>query len=192
MLGLDEAGAGPGFGPLVACAATLQEGHTVEGLADSKVLSEKKRNVLFEALQTQCRFGLGVVTNEEIDEWGMAEARRKVFERALEDFARKYDDFQIRHLIVDGTIFRPWKDVPYTLMAKADQKIPNVSAASILAKVTRDTQMKALCDAEPDLDQKYKIRQNKGYLSKDHIEGIREHGFSRFHRKSYNIRQLQQ
>lgn len=188
VVGLDEAGAGPGFGSLWASAVSLTE--PVPGLADSKKISEKRRAQLRETLLTSCHYGLGEVTNVEIDEWGMAEARRLVFDRALDDYAARGGPYPTS-LIVDGTIFRPWRDVPYTVQPGADATVPCVSAASILAKTTRDTQVLGLCDAHPDLQTNYDLRANKGYLSRKHIEGIRVHGYSGWHRRSFHIRSLQ-
>ena len=189
MLGLDEAGVGPGFGNLVASAVhILETTDDLNGLTDSKLLSEKKRDMFYETITQTCYFGIGVVTNEEIDQFSLGEARRRVFERALDDFVRKYPSFKVCNLIVDGTIFRPWKDVPYQCLPRADKTIPAVSAASIVAKVTRDRQVIALCDEFPDLHDKYKIRNNKGYLSAEHKQGIATHGLSSYHRHSYKIK----
>jgi ribonuclease HII len=190
MLGLDEAGVGPAFGNLVACALHIPSGVEFKGLTDSKKLSEKKRETLFEPITNSCLFGIGQVTNEEIDTGGLAEARRLVFDRALDDFAQKYPNFDIQHLIIDGTIFRPWKAIPFECIPQADAKYPAVSAASVVAKVTRDRQVVALCDQVPELHEKYGIKNNKGYLSKEHLQGIAAHGKSLYHRHSYNIKNL--
>ena len=188
MLGLDEAGCGPAFGNLVACAVHIPDGVTIDGLADSKKLSEKKRNVLFEHIVKHAMYGIGQVTNEEIDTHGLGEARRVVFERALDDFSEKYKDFDIKNLVIDGTIFRQWHDIPYECIPKADDKYSEVSAASIVAKVTRDRQIISLCEEDCTLDEYYGIKRNKGYLSKEHINGIRKHGKCKHHRYSYKIR----
>ena len=120
---------------------------------------------------------------------GMAEARRLVFDRALDDFHAR-SGLMPDKIIVDGTIFRPWKGVEYECVEKADALFPCVSAASILAKTSRDMQVIEWCERDPTLDEKYAIRSNKGYLSKRHIEGLRQHGFSNLHRRSYHIRAL--
>ena len=91
------------------------------------------------------RYGMGEVTHTEIDALGLGEARRLVFERALDDFARKYECIP-DHIVVDGTLYRPWRNVPYTLEPRADDTYPCVSAASVLAKTTRDRQVLDLCD----------------------------------------------
>ena len=120
---------------------------------------------------------------------GMAEARRLVFERALDDFHARTSLIPSK-IIVDGTIFRQWKGVEYECVEKADALFPCVSAASILAKTSRDMQVIEWCAQDPTLDVKYGIKNNKGYLSKQHIEGLRQHGYSDLHRRSYHIRAL--
>lgn len=187
VVGLDEAGAGPGFGSLWASAVYLTE--SVPGLADSKKISERRRMQLRDVILESCHYGLGEVTSAEIDELGMGEARRLVFDRALDDYAAR-DGPPPTHLIVDGTLFRPWRGVPFTVQPRADATVPVVSAASILAKTTRDAQVSALCDAHPELHAHYDLRSNKGYLSRKHIDGIRTHGYSDWHRRSFHIRSL--
>lgn len=111
-----------------------------------------------------------------------------VFERALDDLFRKHPTLVVDQIIVDGTLFRPYKNISYECIPKADLTNPHVSAASILAKTTRDAQILELCDAEPELDERYGIRSNKGYLGVAHIKGLQEHGFSSHHRTSYRIK----
>jgi ribonuclease HII len=188
MIGLDEAGVGPAFGNLIACALHMPDAVSLPKLTDSKKLTPRMRDELYESITETCLFGIGTVTNSEIDTGGLGEARRLVFERALEDFERKYPDFQMTDMIVDGQIFRPWKSIPHQCMNKADLCIPAVSAASVIAKVTRDRQVIALCDLERELDSQYDLRKNKGYLTQKHIEGIRKHGRSKHHRMSYKIK----
>lgn len=189
LVGLDEAGCGPIFGSLWAAAVHLEA--DVEGLADSKTLSERRREALREAVLRAARYGLGEVTATEIDSLGMAEARRLVFERALDDFAARNHDALPTRLVVDGTIFRPWRDVPYECVPRADATVPCVSAASVLAKTTRDAQVARLCDEDPTLDERYGLRKNKGYPSKGHVDGVRVHGRTAHHRASFRVRALE-
>lgn len=183
MLGLDEAGCGPAAGNLVAAAVHLADDAAVSGLRDSKKMSERARERCCDQLVASCRFGVGQVTSEEINAIGLGEARRVVFERALDDFASKYPDFAIASLVVDGTIFRPWRSVPYRCEEKADDAYPCVSAASVIAKVTRDRDVARLCDEHPELDERYDLRRNKGYLTLAHRRGLKTHGFSAHHRR---------
>lgn len=187
VAGCDEAGCGPAFGDLVAAACVLPEGHTVEGLADSKKLTERRRQALFQEITAQCAYGIGRVSHTEIDARGLGWARRAVFHRALDDLAERSGSVP-DEVIVDGTLYEPWRDVPYRCEPKADATVPCVSAASVLAKVTRDASVHALCDADPTLDERYGLRSNKGYLSKRHLDGLRAHGLTPLHRHSYKIR----
>lgn len=196
LVGLDEAGCGPVVGSLWAAAVHLRGLEGLEGLTDSKQVSERKRAVLRAQIVDKGHYyGLGEVTCAEIDACGMAEARRLVFERALADYvARGGPDPTM--LEVDGTIFRSWTSpvtghvVPHTCTPKADATVPCVSAASILAKTTRDAQISELCDAHPELDTRYDLRNNKGYLSPKHLAGLQEHGRSAWHRASFRIKAL--
>lgn len=193
VVGLDEAGCGPAFGELVASAVVLPD-NPIEGLADSKKLTPKKRAALYQQItnpESGCKVGVGRVSNTEIDAQGLARARRVVFHRALDDLCENgISPSEISKIIVDGTIFEPWQGVNYECVVRADDKIPCVSAASIVAKVSRDTAILQMCDEFPHLKAHYKIDSNKGYLTKDHMEGIREHGLTDWHRKSYEIKAL--
>ena len=95
-------------------------------------------------------------------------------------------------LVVDGTLFRPWRGVPYACVPRADATVACVSAASVLAKTERDAQVLRWCADDPTLDARYGIASNKGYLSARHIEGLRAHGYSEFHRRSYRVRALRE
>ena len=186
IAGCDEAGAGPGFGNLVASAVVLTS--DIKGLTDSKKLSEKKRKMFFNQIIESCIYGIGVVTNKEIDEHGLAWARRIVFHRALDDMMTRTSELPV-HIIVDGTIFDSWRNVQYECKPKADLTDACVSAASIVAKVTRDQSIYDLCQENPWLDERYNLKSNKGYLSdKKHKEGLREYGLTAWHRHSYNIK----
>lgn len=188
MLGLDEAGCGPGFGDLVASAVYVPTNVCLDGITDSKKMTEKKRNIFFKKVCEECFFGIGKVTNKEIDDLGLGEARRLVFERALSEFETKYPDFKMEKHIVDGTIYRQWKSIPFECIPKADSLYTEVSAASVVAKVTRDNDVLSLCENNPYLDEYYNISKNKGYLTKEHKNGIHKHGKSVYHRLSYNIK----
>lgn len=187
VAGCDEAGCGPAFGDLVAGACVLPEDHGIHGLADSKKLTEARRTALFEQITARCPYGVGVVTSAEIDSRGLAWARRVVFHRALDDLERR-SGVVPDEIVVDGTLFESWRGVPHRCEPKADATVPCVSAASVVAKVRRDASVLAMCDADPQLDERYGLRSNKGYLSKRHLEGLRTHGLTPWHRHSYKIR----
>lgn len=187
-VGVDESGVGCAWGNLWASAVHLPT--PVPGLCDSKKMTEKRRERMRSEVLATARYGMGEVTHAEIDEMGLGEARRLVFERALDDFAQKYECIP-DHIVVDGTLYRPWRNVPYTLEPRADDTYPCVSAASVLAKTTRDRQVLQMCDGpEGDAYAPYGIRSNKGYLSKQHIEAIRTLGRTPVHRQTYHIRSL--
>ena len=137
-----------------------------------------------------CRHGLGEVTAAEVDALGLGEARRLVFERALDDYAARHPDAPPTRLVVDGTLFRAWRGVPHACVPRADATVPCAAAASVLAKTTRDAQVLAACEADPALDERYALRGNKGYLSAAHVAGLRAHGYDARHRRSYRIRAL--
>ena len=193
LVGLDEAGVGPAWGSVWACAVHLpSEADAPVELRDSKKLTERARDRVRGALLTTACYGLGEVTQDEIDTLGLGEARVLVFERALEDLVKRHPNLSPTRLVVDGTMFRPWRSIPYECVPKADQTIPCVSAASVLAKTTRDAQVIAACDADESLQARYGLRKNKGYLSRQHVDGIRAHGYHALHRRSYRIRALEE
>ena len=192
LCGLDEAGRGPAYGPLVAAAVTL---HQVEqdkwrALTDSKKLTPKARERLYETIVEDADVGIGIVTNDEIDTRGLGECQKLVFHRALDALVER-GGATPGQLIVDGLVFEQWRNVPYECKPRADATVACVSAASIVAKVTHDRLIAADCDVSPDLHEKYDLRNNKGYLSAKHTEGLRVHGFSAGHRKSFRIRAVE-
>lgn len=187
IVGLDEAGVGPGFGSLWASAVYLPS--PIDGLKDSKVLSVKKRLHFRELILKYAWVGVGEVNSVEIDSLGMAECRRLVFERALQDFEDKYRT-RPSSLRIDGTIFREWKGIPFELHVKGDSKFPDISAAGIIAKTTRDLQIQGWCDSDPELNRKYDILSNKGYLTPKHILGIQQYGMVDLHRKTFHCKKI--
>tara|TARA_Y100000746_G_C15460447_1_gene431208 strand:+ start:877 stop:1446 length:570 start_codon:yes stop_codon:yes gene_type:complete len=180
IIGLDEAGVGSLMGMMVAGAVILPSTYDTSKLFDSKTLSEKKRETLFEELLREADVGIGIVTNEEIDILGMAKCRRLVFHRALDDLDKGADK-----IIVDGTLFEKYKDIDYECIPKADKTVPCVSAASIIAKHYRDTKILEICDQEQEIAKKYDWRKNKGYPAPKHLSAIKEFGVVSHHRKSY-------
>lgn len=180
IIGVDEAGVGSLMGMMVAGAVILPSTFDTSKLFDSKILSEKKRKVLYEELVNSAHVGIGVVTNEEIDVLGMAKCRRLVFHRALDDL-----DMGADKIIVDGTIFEKYKNIKHECIPKADKTVPCVSAASIIAKHYRDTKILEICDREPENAERYGWNSNKGYPAKKHLTAIKEFGVVSHHRKSY-------
>lgn len=184
QIGVDEAGVGCLMGDMVACACHIPEGIESSGFVDSKTISHKKRKLQYDKIMECCVIGIGVVTSKEIDDLGMAKCRRLVMKRAIDEFSKKkYPD----HIIVDGKLFDRWEKVSHECHDKADQKFECVSAASIVAKVTRDEMIDKICEEHPDLNERYKWKQNKGYGTKDHREGIQKFGATEFHRHSFTL-----
>ena len=93
----------------------------------------------------------------------------------------------IDHILVDGNYFKKYKNIEHTCVIKGDSKYCSIATASILAKVSHDRYITELCDTYPELQEKYDLLNNMGYPTKKHIEGIKKHGISKFHRKSYGI-----
>ena len=176
IAGIDEVGRGPLAGPVVAAAVVLPEDFDVIGVNDSKKLSEKKREELFEIIKEKAvSFAFGIVDNETIDEINILEATKKAMKEAVEGL-----DVQPEHLLIDAVSLAD-VDIPQTPIIKGDEKSVSVAAASILAKVTRDRMMVEYSEIYKD----YSFEKNKGYGTKAHYEGIEKAGICPIHRKSF-------
>lgn len=179
--GLDEAGVGSLMGDMVAAAVVLYPDFDTFGIKDSKKMTEKSRAKMYELIMKNAYVGVGIINNSEIDSLGMAKCRRLVFHRALDNLPILPDS-----LIVDGTLFENYKNIPFQCIPQADNKYFCVSAASIIAKHTRDTMIIKLCDDNPELSEKYNWKKNKGYCTKEHQQRIKEYGpCKHIHRMSF-------
>lgn len=177
--GCDEAGRGCLAGSVYAAAVILPPDYDNALLNDSKKLTEKRRYALRDdIIRDAVAWAVGVVTPEEIDRINILRASFLAMHRAL-------DQLKVRPeaVIVDGNRFTPYRDLPYTTIVKGDGKYQSIAAASILAKTFRDDYMGALAKEYPYYD----WQSNKGYPTRAHREGIRQHGPSPYHRKSYNL-----
>ena len=176
VCGCDEAGRGPLCGPVVAAAVILPENIEIPGLDDSKKLTEKKREALYDMIiEGAIAFGIAEATPEEIDEINILNASMLAMQRAIDKLSVKPDC-----ALIDGNCNRGFS-LPAFPIVKGDSKSMSIAAASILAKVTRD-RMCADLDAEyPE----YGIAKHKGYPTKDHMDAVRRHGPSPIHRKSF-------
>ena len=177
--GCDEAGRGCLAGSVFAAAVILPRDYENELLNDSKKLTDHKRKLLRTIIERDAvAWAVGVVTPEEIDRINILRASFLAMHRAL-------DQLKVRPeaVIVDGNRFTPYRDLPYTTIVKGDGKYQSIAAASILAKTFRDDYMNALAKEYPYYD----WQSNKGYPTRAHREGIRQHGPSPYHRKSYNL-----
>jgi ribonuclease HII len=175
IAGLDEAGRGPWAGPIVAAAVVIPAGCRIKGLNDSKKLTSAKREELFGKIIKNCDAGIGIVSNKEIDEKGLAYANKLVFYRALGNM-KNCPDF----LLIDG-IGKYTFNLPYKTVKFGDSLIRSISAASILAKVVRDVLMESYDLMYP----KYGFKLHKGYGTKLHIARLAKYGPCLLHRQSF-------
>ncbi|MBQ3076012.1 MAG: ribonuclease HII [Clostridia bacterium] len=176
VCGLDEAGRGPLAGPVYAGAVILPDGYVPEGLNDSKKLSEKKRDSLFDEITEHAlAWSFGTASPEEIDEINILNASMLAMRRAVEAL-----DIKPEFLLVDGNIARGF-DVPALAVIKGDAKSPSIAAASIIAKVLRDRECLEMDQSYP----MYGFAAHKGYPTKAHFAAIEKHGVSPIHRKSF-------
>lgn len=176
IAGVDEAGRGPLVGNVVAAAVILNPEKPIEGLADSKKLSEKKRNALYELiLRDALAYHITFASPAEIDELNILHASMLAMKRAVEGLA-----IQPEHVLVDGNRLPVWHYSAEAIV-KGDAKEACISAASILAKVTRDEEMVALDALHPD----YGFAKHKGYPTKVHMEQLNRLGPLPEHRRSF-------
>ena len=177
--GCDEAGRGCLAGSVYAAAVILPPDYDNPLLNDSKQLTEKRRYALRDdIIRDAVAWAVGVVTPEEIDRINILNASFLAMHRALDQLTVRPEA-----IIVDGNRFTPYSDLPYATIVKGDGKYQSIAAASILAKTFRDDYMNRLAEEYPYYDWK----SNKGYPTRKHREGIRLHGVSPYHRKSYNL-----
>ena len=176
VCGCDEAGRGPLCGPVVAAAVILPRDVVIAGLDDSKKLTEKKREALFEVIkETAIAYAIAEASPEEIDEINILNASMLAMKRAIEMLPVKAD-----FALIDGNHARGF-DIPTEPIVKGDSKSYSIAAASILAKVTRDRGCAELDKQFP----LYGIAKHKGYPTKEHMDAVREHGPSPIHRRSF-------
>jgi len=173
--GVDEAGRGPWAGPVVAAAVILNPTCTPAGLNDSKKLTPRRREELFEALTKTARIGVGLASVEEIDALNIARATLLAMERALAGLP-----IAPRAALVDGR-FAPKLAYPAHPVIRGDSVSLSVAAASVIAKVTRDRLMAELAQAHPE----YGWDRNKGYGAPAHRAGLERHGVTPPHRRSF-------
>lgn len=177
LCGVDEAGRGPLAGPVVAAAVILAPDVIIEGLNDSKKLSEKKREALFDIiLNESLAFGIGFATEQEIDEMNILNASMLAMERAVKEMELLPDK-----VLVDGNRIPKGLPVSAEALVKGDGKSASIAAASVLAKVTRDRLMGKLHEHYPQYD----FAKHKGYPTKEHYEKIKRYGISPCHRRSF-------
>lgn len=176
VCGCDEAGRGPLCGPVVAAAVILPRDFEIEGLDDSKKLTEKRREALFDKIcETAVAYGIAECSPEEIDNLNILNASMLAMQRAIDKLGVAAD-----FALIDGNCTRGFK-IPAEAIVKGDSKSMSIAAASILAKVTRDRQCLLLDEEYPE----YGIKKHKGYPTKDHMAAVRKFGAAPIYRRSF-------
>ena len=176
ICGIDEAGRGPLMGPVVAAACILPEGFVLEGLNDSKKLSEKKREALFDLIiENALSYCVAMASVEEIEELNILNATMLAMNRAVKGLSIPAD-----MALIDGDKSRGF-DIPTKTVVKGDATVPSIAAASILAKVSRDR----MCDEYDKEYPEYGFAKHKGYGTKAHMDAIRQFGPCPVHRRSF-------
>lgn len=166
IAGVDEVGRGPLVGPVVAAAVILPKGYKLEGLTDSKKLSEKKRNTFYDILMKDAiSIGVGIKSNKIIDEVNIYEATKLAMKDAINNLSVKPE-----HVLIDAMPLE--LDIPTTSIIKGDALSESIAAASVIAKVTRDRMMYELDKEYPE----YGFAKHKGYPTKEHINNVKQHG----------------
>ncbi len=176
VAGVDEVGRGPLVGAVVTAAVILDPARPIAGLGDSKALTEKRRLLLAEEIRASAlAFAYGRADRQEIDELNILRATLLAMQRAVSALA-----VAPGHVLVDGNR-APAFGYPATAIVKGDARVPAISAASILAKVTRDAEMAALAERYPA----YGFERHKGYATAEHLAALRTHGPIPEHRRSF-------
>lgn len=177
VCGVDEAGRGPLAGPVCAAAVILPYDCDIEGLNDSKKISEKKREILFDIIiEKAIAYSIAYGTLEEIEEYNILEATYIAMNRAIDGLSQKAD-----FALIDGNRVPKGITIACKTVVKGDSKSCSIAAASILAKVTRDRLMLEYDKKYPE----YSFAQHKGYGTKAHYEAIKQHGVCEIHRLSF-------
>ena len=188
-VGLDEAGRGPLFGRVYVGAAILPQdkNFTHEIIKDSKKLSLRKRLIAFDYIKENAiDYSVAWVDKDTIDEINIFQATLRCMHIALDKLIVRPD-----HILVDGHSFRNYYrekcTIPHTCVEGGDNKYTSIAAGSILAKVSRDKYIEELCAQYENLDKYYHLLKNKGYGTAEHIQGIKSHGISPWHRRTFGI-----
>ena len=182
IAGIDEAGRGPLAGPVVAACVVMPMDMEIDGIYDSKKLSPKRREAMYDIIyDTALSIGVGWIDHEDIDEINILNATYSAMEMAI-----KACDIKPDYLLIDA-VKLPNIHIPQRSIVKGDNQSQSIAAASIVAKVTRDREMKKWHDIYPE----YGFNRHKGYGTKQHIEAIKEHGLCPIHRKSFSQKFVQ-
>lgn len=176
IAGVDEVGRGPLIGPVVAAAVILPVNYFHPDIKDSKKLTPKKRDLLYDIIiKNAISFGVGVVSESVIDDINIYEATKVAMKEAINNLSVKPE-----HVLIDA--MKLDLDVPSTSIIKGDAKSEVIAAASIIAKVTRDRMLEEMDNEFP----MYDLKNNKGYATKKHLESLKKYGPCKYHRKSFS------
>ena len=200
-LGVDEAGRGPLFGRVYAAAVILPKHNTFNHskMKDSKKFHSKKKieEVATYIKENAIAWYVSYEDEKTIDEINILQATQRAMHKAILQVTKQINKLnQSIYLLIDGNYFNPisvlneqnkMEMIPFSTIEGGDDKYTSIAAASILAKVERDKYIEELCKENPELSEKYGIDSNKGYGAKRHMDGIKEHGITIWHRRSFGI-----
>ena len=203
-IGVDEAGRGPLFGRVYSAAVILpKEGSSNIDLSlikDSKKFtkSNKIKEVAKYIKENALYWNVEYVDEDIVDKKNIREATFICMHKAIKNVLNELDDPFKCHLNIDGNAFKPlifcknekFIEIPYTCIVQGDAIDKSISAASILAKTARDEYIENLCDENPELEEKYDLRNNKGYGTKKHREGIAKYGRTKWHRQTFKLKNI--
>ena len=208
IIGVDEAGRGPLFGDVYTSAVMLpNEDFDLSLLKDSKKFTSKKKiKQVYEYIKEKSSFySIDFCTHKEIDQYNILQATQKSMHKSIYNVITKWIQthsdfdptlFETILICVDGNYFNEFNyfyndqfyQIKHQTLIKGDDICKAISAASILAKVQRDDYIDVFLKAHPVYDERYKLSTNKGYGTKQHLEGIRQYGYSEYHRKTFKIK----
>ena len=191
-IGIDEAGRGPMAGPVVAAAVIWDPSIPSKDIKDSKKLSKKKRELMYEYIKENAvAYGIGSSSSQEIDKYNILQSTYTAMHRAVQQIEEKISLNDTKYkIIVDGTSFRPYYNnenelLEHFCVEKGDSKFVHIAAASILAKVEHDKFFIELCNTKNVSH--YGWEKNMGYGTKQHREAIEKYGITQYHRKTFGI-----
>ena len=202
LIGVDESGCGPLFGRVYTAAVILPDDFNTDILKDSKKYTSKKKiKEAYDYIKENASYySVSYKEADYIDKRNILNAKLDSMTESITKVINQVKPLNIHdiELKIDGNSFKPYSYyandeihwVPYECVVKGDQLIKAISAASILAKVERDQYIEDLCTEHPEYNNKYDLLKNKGYGTKKHIDGIRQHGYCELHRKSYTLKNL--
>ena len=187
--GVDEVGRGCLLGPVVCCSYIIPKNieeldeKKFKYIKDSKKLSKKKRKEIYDYLiENAIDYSVQFGTEQEIDEYNILQCTMNTMHKCIDNMT-----IQPNLLLIDGPYFKKYIGIEHKNIIKGDSNYKNIAAASIIAKETRDNYIKELCQKEPELNERYGLLTNMGYGTKKHIDGIKQFGITKYHRKSFGI-----